>query len=198
MATTTTADEAQEDSFMVSFLNRIVVQPQQDEEEIVTIDKHFYSEDDKLTSYVAYVQNHPDRFDSNNYFVHFVQLLPDGESQHITYPLFYLDQFNQHLDAIFKGEGQQLLFNRKFKGIGNNKLLTEYRRVKYIIENKGSDVTTVYQKRGRVVEAFIEIKNINAFIKLLEDVDRHAESYLEKLAADNGRDIEKEQEALNN
>ena len=179
---------------MRAFLNRIVVQPPQSGE-IEPLDKPFFDAEDGITGYTLFVVHSQDQFAAENYEVHLLQDLPDGRRQLIVYPLFHLDRFAPFLDTIFKEEGQYLLYGKKFEGIGKQ-LLVENEGITYHIENNGNSITKLYATNGDTTE-IIEINNINSFIKLIEDVDQHADKYLEKLAKECDRNIKKEQGVIN-
>ena len=169
-----------------SFLNSQVLQTKQKEK----IDKSFSNDRNGITGYAIYIPQAQDKFSSGNYFVHLCQTQHNGNQQTILYPLYYLDKFNPFLTTIWQGEFQQV-FGTKFKGF-EPKLLVEDRGSKYYIENKGGpdSTTKVTQKKGSITNV-IEIKLIRGFMKLLEDIDWHADKYLRNLANENGRDIKK-------
>ncbi len=170
-----------------SFLNPQVLQIKQKEK----IDKSFSNDRNGITGYAIYIPQDQNKFSADNYFVHLCQTQPNGDQQTIIYPLYYLDKFNPFLTTIWQGEFEQV-FGTKFKGFGP-KLLVEDRGSKYYIENKGGpdSTTKVTQKKGSIANV-IEIKLIRGFMKLLEDIDWHADKYLRNLANENRRDIKKE------
>ncbi len=158
-------------------------------EETESIEKEFMSQDDMITGHTIYVPRYPCKLDASNYSVHLQQTLPEVERQLVIFPLCRAFYFNPLLEQISHGLAEEMIFDRKFEGIGKN-IVLEHGGYQFYIENNGDGVTLLSQMNRDVIIGKIEVKNINKFMNL----HLHAGKYFEKLWAERSVAIKKEVE----
>ena len=83
----------QQDTLTSSFSQCFVEQPKEKKQDVEPIDKQFYSEEDGIIGYTICVPWFRDEFETESYFVHLHQTLPNEKPRLIVYPLSQLYLF---------------------------------------------------------------------------------------------------------
>jgi hypothetical protein len=139
-----------------------------DADDIDDLEEEFPIENGRITGKIIYTGiDNEDLIQMENYLLEFRETLDSCHERKLFYPLQHLD----HLQVIVEGkfEYKQVLSNT----LGENQ--------EYWIDNREKGLTELVHKISKNKEKCIAIKHKGAFIKMLKDVQLHADNYFEKL-----------------
>jgi hypothetical protein len=149
-------------------MNESLESLEDDTDEMVDLEQEFPIENGRIVAKIIYTGiDIEDLIQMENYLLEFREQLDSCHERKLFYPLQHLD----HLQVIVEGKFE-------YKQVLNN---TFGENQEYWIDNREKGLTELVHKISKNKEKCIAIKHKGAFIKMLKDVQLHADKYFEQL-----------------
>lgn len=165
------------DEFMRSFFSRIVVQPEEEEEQgVIDLSMKFQIE----KGLCLITKEDPKASMFSRFFIRIYEDVKDkaNEKYYLDYPAYYFEELDPKIDEIFRVQGRCLLTGEEFKGLGKLVIGT-FESHEYWLDSKSDGTTDLFDKDlEENSNTFITISNINTFINGMQKAIQHIEKYV--------------------